>query len=327
MKGALRIGVLGTGKMGVQHARAAVSLGCLISAGSARKRDSESWEAFQRHFPEARFVEPEYLIDDPGIDAIISCLPWNVTHAWLPSLLRSPKPILIEKPIALDSETLIRAASHPDAKLQNKLVGFNRRYYETVGRVAERIGHGGLKAVFATISEEMKRHVQNHGPAIIPHVLAFSSAHTLDLLYYLLGPLTISDMVAHAEKEYPGARSYNGLLKVAGLPVLLALNIGDPTQAGIRFLFEDGTTWVLAPLERLSVYDRYEIIEPVDKADIRQYKPHLCEEVREPAGDCKPGFLRQMRAFVERDFAWGATVQDSIALLTFVEGLKKVPEQ
>lgn len=324
----LRIGILGTGAMATEHAKAALSLGCRISAGSARSPDSARWDVFRRIAPEARFLEPEALIHDPEVDAVIVTLPWNVTHTFLPLLFPSQKPMLIEKPLALDADTLTQAISQPGVILENKLIGFNRRYYRTVERVAERIRKGGLKAVSATISEEMQRHVRNHGMEIVPHVLAFSSAHTLDLLHFLLGPLQVADIVAHAEKEYPGARSYNGLLRATrgGIPVLLSLNVGDPSPAGIRFLFENGVTWVLAPLEGLSTYDRYEIIEPADKANIRQYKPHLCEEVREQADGYKPGFLRQMRAFVANDFGPGAKVEDSIALLALIDALKKVPD-
>ena len=55
------------------------------------------------------------MLEDPEIDAVIACLPWNVTETWLPDLLASPKPVLLEKPIALSSSVLSQAVcQHKD---------------------------------------------------------------------------------------------------------------------------------------------------------------------------------------------------------------------
>jgi predicted dehydrogenase len=318
-----RIGIAGTGRVARHHVAAALALGHRIVAGSARSAGSPGWGAFQALVPDATFVaDPADLLDDPDLDAVVVSLPWHVMPAWTARLLTTAKPLLIEKPLGLDAAAIARALGQPDARPSSKLIGYNRRHYVTVGRLRERLGQGGLKAVQVTVSEDLSRLVRDHGPAIVPHVLAFSSSHTLDLVLHLLGPLTIVRLRAHRERGTPGPFvSLNGLLETAGgIPVALALNARDPSPAGLRCLFDDGTTWHLSPLEVLTVCDGYEIHEARPGAEIRRYVPRAARVVEEPAA-VKPGFLAQMRAFLSGEFGPGATAAESVRLHGFLESL------
>lgn len=323
----LRIGFLGVGNIALEHVAAIHSLGHVIVAGSATNIDSPRWRTFVSAAPTARF-EPngETLLSDPDIDAIISCLPWNLTEVWLPRLLVTPKPVLIEKPIALSSHAAWMALSHPDAKPNNKIVGFNRRFYPSLQRLKERFSQGGLKAAEINISEMLNRLAELYGPDIISYAVIYSSSHIIDAAMYLFGKLKPIRLYGHEEQGYPVPfRSLTGLLETAeGIPITLSINAENPVSAGIRLFFDDGTTWHLSPMEHLVAYRGYKIIEPTAEVKIRRYIPQPFFESIVDAS-LKPGFLEQMRAFTlgeGREIA--ATPADSVELLRFIETIYQI---
>ncbi len=316
-----RIAVLGAGKVARHHAKAFAAAGATVVAASTRRADSPNWQAFRAEAPGARFVaDGAALLTDNEVEGVVVGLPWHEMPHWTQRLLACPKPMLIEKPLALDAgalETALAAAPRNG----NKIVGYNRRFYVTVGRLRERLAQGGLKAVYATMSEDVARHVEAHGPRVLAHLLPFAS-HSLDLLLHLLGPLAPARVYAYAERGYPApVASFNGVLETkAGIPVFAAINTDDPAPAGLRFLFDDHTSWVLAPLERLEVYRGYEIAPEAPGSTIRRYTPRLVERVDEPAGQ-KPGFLAQARAFLSGRAAEAARPHESLALLRLIAAL------
>lgn len=321
-----RIGILGAGKVARHHAKALAAAGATIVAGSTRRADSPNWQAFRAEAPGARFVaDGAAMLTDNEVEGIVVSLPWHEMPAWTVRLLACPKPMLIEKPLALEAAALESALASAPAFTRangNKIVGYNRRFYVTVRRLRDRLAQGGLKAVYATMSEDVARHVEAHGPSVLAHLLAFAS-HSLDLLLHLVGPLAPARVYAHAERGYPApVASFNGVLETeAGIPVFVAINTDDPAPAGLRFLFDDHTSWVLAPLERLEVYRGYEIAPEAPGAAIRRYTPRLVERVDEPA-EQKPGFLAQARAFLSGRTAEAARPQESLALLRLIAALK-----
>jgi hypothetical protein len=92
------------------------------------------------------------------------------------------------------------------------------------------------------------------------------------------------------------------------------MNRDEPANAGIRVLFDDGTSWYLSPFETLSVYKGFD----VTGVAIRRYTPKLVERVEEPTTS-KPGFVAQSKAFISNDFGPGARPAESIALMEFVD--------
>jgi predicted dehydrogenase len=228
--------------------------------------------------------------------------------------------VLLEKPVALSAGEMEAVLALPSTASSNKLVGFNRRFYGTVASLRNRIAEGGLKAAQIVISEPLDRHIRVHGPALVPHVLAFSSAHTLDLAWHLLGPMAVVRVYAHREVK-SAFTCLNGLVETAGgIPVSLAINANDPALAGIRFLFDDHTSWLLAPLETLTVYDRYEITETGLHSAIRRYVPHACR-THEESAEFKPGFVEQMSVFLSGKYGPGARLKDALVIQRFVEAL------
>lgn len=319
----MRIGFLGAGAIALEHARAAVFLGHEPAAVAARSLSSPRLSAFLSEFPGARRVSDGHaLLADPALDAIVACLPWNETELWLDAILASPRPVLIEKPAARSSAVLQNAMGRAGLPRALKAVGYNRRFYEPVQRLRARLSEGGLKAAEIVVSEDIGRHVARYGAAVVPHLEAFAS-HALDLSRFLLGPLTPVKSYAHGSgAKGMGFTSRHALLETrSGAPVWLAFNVNDPSPVGLRCRMDDGTTWHLAPLETLNVFDGFETLPAEEGRRIRRYVPRLKETVEADAR-FKPGFVEQMRAFLGEEAGTLASLDESVDVLRLIERLR-----
>jgi predicted dehydrogenase len=320
---ALRIGFIGAGAVALEHARAAKSLGHQIVMATCRSRASPRWQAFSAANPECQFVSSlEILADD--VDVIIACPSWDEIPRRLDAYLSLPRRCLIEKPIALDAAVLSRAIGDLRGRpnLPAKAVGMNRRFYEPVVALRGRLVEGGLKSVEVTISEDVAGLVRLHGPSILPHVLTYSSCHVLDLALFLFGPLSVQRL-RRTRSDHDGQpfMSVNGLLETAaGVPVFLAINDGDPSPVGIRCRFDDKTCWHLSPIERLVVYEGFEVIPADEIHRIRRFVP-MQREMLMVSSAFKPGFLAQMAAFAAGGGDVLARPEDSLILLELIEQL------
>lgn len=317
----MRVGFLGTGHIACEHAKVVLALGHQIVAGSARAPGSPRWARFKALAPEARFVaDGEALLRAEDVDVVIACLNWNVTQTWLERLLACTKPVLIEKPASLELHPLKVAVERFSENLQNKRVAYNRRFYEPVRALKERLTAGGLKSAEVTISEHIDHHVKRYGREIVPHILLFASSHILDLVLFLFQPVRVARVYGHEEDgESAPFVSFNIVLETeTGIPIWLSLNANDPSPVGIRCRFDDGSTWHLAPLEVLRIYKGFEIIPATAKTNIRQHTPILVEEVVADS-QFKPGFLSQMDAFLNGTFKEAATLEELVELLELVE--------
>lgn len=318
------IGIIGAGTIARDHALAAQSLGHRVVAASTRTLDSPRWTAFSEISPDAAYVaDARSMLSSDALNGLVVCLPWTEIPQWLPDLLACPKPVLIEKPIALKSDTARSALAAAGKAADNKMVGFNRRFYGPVSRLKERLSDGGLKAAHVTISENVSRLIERYGPSIAPHILAYSSCHILDLAMHLFGRLTISHIHTYEEPGYEVPfRAYNGLLTTAtDVPISLAINGDDPVGVGIRCLFDDHTAWHLSPIEMLNIYQGYDIQEPEPDINIRRYTPKAVERVIVDT-KFKPGFVEQMQAFLSGNFGCAARASESLELLELIESIE-----
>ena len=320
-----KIGFLGVGSIALHHLKVLQHLGCEVPFATSRSSNSKSWKKFINISKNTNFVSSATnLFSEHNLDAIIVCLPWHETEKYLDIIFSHNIPVLIEKPAALSAKKLKYFISKYKNNLHNKWVGYNRRFYKTVKILKKRILNGGLKTINISISEDIKNHTKKHGNEILPHLLEFSSSHILDLLLYLFGKVEIIKIF-----KYPQIfndkifYSLNGILKTKDeLPIILQLNSNDPTPAGIFCKFDDNTTWSLSPLEKLTVFDKYKIVE--EKANnIRQYIPSFSKEFFEN-NDFKPGFKTQMREFLALNKNGQlSNIHDQLETLNLIEKIRK----
>ena len=318
----VKVGFIGVGSNAVDHVASVSELGHTVVAGCATSENTLRWRRFKKVAPEARFIPTvSSLIGAPDVNAIVACLPWNVTQTWLTELIATPKPLLLEKPAALSSSYLEKALAAPDATCHNKVVGFNRRFYKTVQRLKKRVDQGGVKTAEVVISETVKLFSKKFGPEIVPSIPVYSSCHILDVAMYILGDVQPVRTYTYQERgKLAPFKSLTSLMETSGgIPVSLIAVAENPLPVGIRVLFDDQTTWHLSPMERLIAFEGYRTIEPAKGYNVRKYIPEPFLEISENE-TFKPGFLEQMKTFLEGPQSnVAATLSDQLVLLRFIE--------
>lgn len=152
----IQLNVIGTGTIGQEHMRVASMLGRAQVRGifdrsphSARVASEE----FVRHSSEKPviFDDLDAAIDDPDADAFIICTP-NFSHlAVLQAVMRSGKPILLEKPMATtleDAATIVKLArAHPAPIRLGLQYRFKSIYVEAAHELSQRRSIGNLKTL------------------------------------------------------------------------------------------------------------------------------------------------------------------------------------
>lgn len=237
-------------------------------------------------------------------DAAVVCLPWDVTPNVVAELLACPKPILIEKPLALKGGDL------KDLPVEGiKRVAFNRRFYEPVVALKERIETGGLRSAEVSICDSEARIVEAMGESIRPHLRAYHTVHMFDLVNWLFEP-----SVDHGKQ----VASAGALLrsKRCDAPVWIGLHRDAPVAWSIRCFFDDDSLWVLRPIEELAVFKGMDVRQI--GTGPRSYTPVQIQRISAPAMG-KPGFLKQMNAFLKGD--QGPIPEDNLKALQLIEAI------
>lgn len=300
-----RLGFIGAGEIARHHARAALSLGAEIAVVCTARHDSPNLDAFRHIAPSAEWCAGvDIVLECRDIDGVVVSLPWNETPKHLARLLLIDKPVLIEKPLALRSEDI------PEAWIGDKRVAFNRRFYEPVVSLKERIDRGGLVSAEVTINDSESRLVDTMGEAIRPNLRAYHAVHMFDLVRWLFavdfGDISLARrdiMVLQARREGMG-------------PILVNVHRDMPVTWSIRCYFGDNTLWALNPLEQLAIYQGMKVSEVAH--GLRSHAPVCIKRIDAPTFR-KPGFLGQMRAFLHGDL--GPTPTDNLHALKLIEAL------
>lgn len=182
----VRIGVIGTGAIGRDHARRINQVlgGAKIVALSDVNRASA--EAVRKDFaPDAMIFETgEALIDSPGVDAVL-VTSWGATHEqYVLAVIAAGKPCFCEKPLATTAEGGKRIVDAEVAHGKRLVqVGFMRRY--DAGYIALK------KAVDSKIGAPIMVHAAHRNPAVpeqyvTPMAIHDTMIHEIDVLRWLL---------------------------------------------------------------------------------------------------------------------------------------------
>lgn len=183
----LSVGVIGTGGMGTRHA-----LNVYRAVGGARVAavydlDQDRAQQVAGMCGQALvFDDPERLINDPRVDAVMIVSP-DDTHARLTlACLQAGKPVLSEKPLATTVEDAVHVLEAEIALGQRLVsVGFMRRFDPQHMAVKESVADGGLgrPLLFKGV----------HRNAVVPYgttgetILINSAGHDFDSARWLLG--------------------------------------------------------------------------------------------------------------------------------------------
>ena len=193
---ALRVGVVGTGGWGEQHARIFAHRPDTSLVG-VLGRDPERTQARAARYETSAFTSLEALLGaDPEL--ITVCLPNEGHFDMTMRLLATGIPLLVEKPLVFDlgeADALLAAA---DASGSFFGINFNHRYAEPVRRAKAAIDAGELgDPVFATWRFGGEA---NHGTSKHANLIE-TQCHGFDMLEHLVGPIS-SVMAQMTDKTY-----------------------------------------------------------------------------------------------------------------------------
>ena len=298
--------IIGTGRMGLIHAKAASHFDIDIIAGCAKSKGG-SWKKFKETFKDAKYIEkPSTILNDDNIDYIVVALPWDEIHKLIPDILKCNKPVLIEKPICLDAsgaEALRVAVS------KNKYVALNRRYYNTVIRLKEKIKDSTLVNAHVSVSEPLTDKVARLGPGVKDNILHFSTIHVLDTLIYMFDGIKL-------DKVYKVGDSISIVMLYNDAPIFITVNMDAAATTTIVANFSNGESCVMSPLETMAICDGLTIEE---KDGERAYIAGVSEVIQE-SGVLKPGIIAQMKAFLTLK---GISINEALKVSDLIENIKK----
>jgi len=198
----LRVGVVGVGNMGANHARSYSKIENVefkavsdINIESAKKVAEENGVDYFFDFAE--------MIKIMKLDAVSVCVPTSLHVPVSRACLDLGTHVLLEKPIALsveDGEELLKYAKTKERKL---FVGHIERFNPAVKKVKEIIDKGELGKITAI----MARRVGGFPPQIKDADIAVDLAiHDVDIVNFLLGELPIK-IESHLQKNHIENRS------------------------------------------------------------------------------------------------------------------------
>jgi predicted dehydrogenase len=319
-----RIGFIGAGRIAEQHASVIKAKGHEVCAVSCPP-GSQTMQSFaQKYGVKESFNDPMKLIERESPDALVVCTPWNVTQDIIPQLIQTGIPMMIEKPVALSSKRIADILENCSTK--HVMVGYNRRFYDFIPGLKEQIQNNPLHSVSLSLPESVQALEKRHSADMRSSILLYMSSHWLDLTRYLIGDFEVCAMTKNVNVNGQIC-GYHGLFKASrlGTPIHYRSDFDAPQNISIEFTFKD-SIWRLSPIEKLTVVEGMNCIEPSSASPTRQYLPNIVREVQSKSR-YKPGFDLQWEYFIKRYIDQvdvdpiGATMHDALAITRLCEDI------
>ncbi len=292
----VKFALVGCGKIARCHADVIKHLGHIIEAVVARP-GSVNIDGFAQKYAIGKKIYgvEEFLkyLDEPGsaIDCILVCTSWDVTEGILRQLLPLGVPVMSEKPAVLSVDKLNHLKEKCD--MQNLFVAYNRSFYDFVPFLKELIKQETPICVDILSAEPFEMIIENHGKEICEYMLYFYTSHIIDLMYCLFDDVEIKNVVTVAPD---GKNSWVCDLYASKykFPIQMKILMDCPQNSYLTIFFEKKVVQ-MCPFENMMMYSNLERKESGGKAT---YVP-VVEAEWHTEDTFKPGFLNQMKYFVE----------------------------
>ncbi len=320
-----RIGVIGVGPISDWHVRALQVAGCAVTAVATRPGSTRLHEFAARHAVPKVYDDWQTMLGRRDEwDALVIATHPDGTPPVLTAALELRVPILVEKPVAWASPTLQTLLERSHSQV---IVGFNRRFYHTVGRARAEAQGGPPLLATLTLPDAVAAPDGNVTDRHYLRPLFDMGCHGLDLLRFVLGEVeVVSVRRVHDAREQP--TGFTALLTSArGDAVQVIGNWSTPANYALT-LHRPGRRFELLPLEVATVYGGMDVSEPTEEFPVRRYLPRATERIFLSEVDRleKPGFVAQAQALVdlirgERLDPRAATLADALAAVRLCEAL------
>jgi myo-inositol 2-dehydrogenase/D-chiro-inositol 1-dehydrogenase len=186
----IRVGVIGVGVMGADHARTLSSLvaGAIVTA--VADVDADRAERVAREIKATTFNVAEDLISAECVDAVVVASHDSTHLGFVLATLAAGKPVLCEKPLALtvsDCATIVEAETACVGQSGRQLVavGFSRRFDPAHIAMRDAVQGGAIGRPL--IAHAIHRNVAAYPGGNSESTIIGSAIHELDALPWILG--------------------------------------------------------------------------------------------------------------------------------------------
>ena len=321
----IKLALIGPGKIAEYHIQALKIFDFDIVGCISRKGSSSNIEFMKNYGKDESeyFTDIDYMVNNPQDwdAALISC-PTSSQLEYLIRLAHINKPILVEKPISFLSSDLENLIDY-----KNIMVGFNRRHYSNISQIKAFMQSKSNVFVKVVIPESSLYKNKNiNSSCNFPAGVYENSIHIFDLINYIFGDVEWVSAIS-SSKEYSCFSSAEGAI-ANNSHVSLDVLINAPDNFSISVYSEDEKV-ELKPIEVLSFYQGFEVLEPSGVFPIRRYSPHLKSQIFvETHMNCKPGFYEQARMFTalcngKKDLNFPSIV-DAHKALSYIDSLVNI---
>jgi predicted dehydrogenase len=287
----IRLGVIGTGPVVRHHLEVLRAIPGVEAVAIAGRRKGPR-DLLARDYGIAETVEDyRVLLGHGGLDGILVLVAPDAIAEVARAALQTHIPTFLEKPPGLSYREAANLAECASSRGTLNMVGLNRRFYSTVTAAMDAVSRAGpLSGLAIHANEDLARaRAAGRSQRILERWVYANSLHTIDLLRFLGGPLRNDTR----DVKRPAARPPDAISIVAtietvnGAVATYESHWGSPAPWTVILDGRD-TAAVLSPLEEGWT------IRTIDGTRVRTALP-----IDEVDRSFKPGFLRQMEAFVE----------------------------
>lgn len=282
----MRIGFIGSGNISKFHLVALRNNNFSVQAIGSRKNSLRC----------KKFAEDNELINfyckggweevlEKDVDAFSLCIDTSKTPEVLFKILDLGKPVLVEKPVAWNLSELDPICNHVNS--EKVFVAYNRRFYKVVNYAKEFCdrNEGGSVNINIPDSKQGKNRFLSNG------------CHIIDLARYILGDFEILKKIIRNNHETNEMEILTALCSNQKWSITINAHSLIPANFGIT-INSKKEVFELLPIEKFSLYEGLEIIEPNDEYPLRRYLPKIVKTEFEDS-EFKPGFNNMYRQFYQ----------------------------
>ncbi len=297
----MRLGFIGSGDISHFHIPALINNKFSISAIGSRPNSIKCLKLAEKYQLSNQYCKggwEEVLSYD--IDAIMICVEVKACLKILKAALDKGKKVFVEKPVNFELKNLNKIKNHKNIK--NVFVGYNRRFYQTTNELKILCSKSSGGTITVNIPDS------GYG---IQHIIG-NGCHMIDLLRYLVGDFKIVNNIVAENKEKSDINYFSALCRNQKWTILINAHSMKPSNFSIS-INSDKNVYELKPIEKLSIYEGMNIIEPSKKLPLRQYIPNLKYSLFENS-KFKPGFdnmHKNFRLFINNEKSNVCSFQDS----------------
>lgn len=201
----LRVGVIGVGLMGTDHAERLASRTAGVVLAGLADPDADRAAALAERLGTTVHDEPLALIASPVVDAVIIASPGLVHEEQVLACLEHGTPALCEKPLTMDDASALRLLE-AEAALGRRLVtvGFMRRFDPEYAAVEEALASGAHGRLLLLHNTHRNRSVPN-ADFRSEMIVRDSLVHEVDASRFLFGEEVVEvTVLSPAPSSYAG---------------------------------------------------------------------------------------------------------------------------